>query len=115
MNWLRGIAGVSRRQRIRNKMITEKTEQKETRLESIQKRRLEWFGHVERMKEERLPKKALYNYVEGKRRKGRPRKTWIENLKEDAEEMKMNFVQMTRTARDRQKWKKLIQTHRPTQ
>jgi hypothetical protein len=30
-------------------------------------RRLHWVGHVKRMKDERVPKKALEGYTEGKR------------------------------------------------
>jgi hypothetical protein len=43
----------------------------------IEKKRLQWYGHVTRMPEERIPKLIL-EWVPGERRKrGRPRKTWM--------------------------------------
>jgi len=42
-------------------------------VERIQAGRLQYFGHVTRMDQHRLPNIALYGRVEGKRVKGRPR------------------------------------------
>jgi hypothetical protein len=40
----------------------------------IEKKRLQWYGHVKRMQEERLPK-LIIEWIPGKRRKrGRPKK-----------------------------------------
>ena len=44
----------------------------ETVVQKIKGRRLQWFGHVERMEEKRLPNAALHGHVEGKRSRGRP-------------------------------------------
>ena len=55
MSWLKGILGKSRRDRIRNEIIREKMEQKETIIDKIRKRKLTWFGHVTRMENGRLP------------------------------------------------------------
>jgi hypothetical protein len=38
---------------------------------NIRLRRLQWVGHMLRMKDERAPKKALKRYVEGRRPVGR--------------------------------------------
>ena len=35
---------------------------------------LRWFGHVERMGDERMAKRVYESYVRGVRRRGRPRK-----------------------------------------
>src|SRR6218665_4009407 len=53
---------------------------KETVVQKIKERRLQWFGHVERMEEKRLPNAALHGHVEGKRSRGRQRKTWMDNV-----------------------------------
>jgi len=46
----------------------------------IERKRLQWYGHVKRMQEERLPK-LIMEWIPGKRRKrGRPRKTWMEGV-----------------------------------
>jgi hypothetical protein len=42
--------------------------------------RLQWYGHVKRMQEQRLPK-LITEWIAGERRKrGRPRKTWMEGV-----------------------------------
>jgi hypothetical protein len=47
----------------------------------IERKRLQWYGHVKRMKEERLPK-LIMEWIPGERRKrGRPRKTWMEGVR----------------------------------
>ena len=50
-----GILEESRRERIRNEIILEKMEQKETIVDRIRKTRLTWFVHVTRMENGRLP------------------------------------------------------------
>jgi hypothetical protein len=40
---------------------------------NISLRRLQWMGHVMRMKDDRVPKKALKGYIEGRRPVGRSR------------------------------------------
>ena len=49
MAWLRKTRGRSRREGIRNKMTREELGAEETVIEKIQRRRLTWFGHLERM------------------------------------------------------------------
>jgi IS5 family transposase len=48
-------------------------------IDIIEKKRLQWYGHVKRMQEERLPK-LIMEWIPGERRKReRPRKTWMED------------------------------------
>jgi len=49
----------------------------------IQRRRLQWFGHVEPMNKCRLSVKALATLVSGTRSEGRQRKRLIDNVRED--------------------------------
>jgi hypothetical protein len=49
----------------------------------IKERRISWLGHLERMKEDRMPKKIFTQELEGTRRKGRPRKGWREEVERD--------------------------------
>jgi len=46
---------MTRKDSIRNEIIQEKEQQKETTLQKIKKWRLECFGHVTRMGDSRLP------------------------------------------------------------
>ena len=45
--------------------------------------RLQWAGHVERMADERLPKRAIELREQGRRRRGRPRLRWEDCIKRD--------------------------------
>jgi hypothetical protein len=47
--------------------------------------RISWLGHLERMEEDRLPKKIFTQELEGTRRKGRPRKGRKEEVERDLE------------------------------
>jgi len=52
MGRLRKILRVSRLQKVRNETIRNSLlEREETIIDKIQKRRLTWFGHVERMED----------------------------------------------------------------
>ena len=42
---------------------------------------LRWYGHVERMGEERLVKKVVNAKVDGKSMRGRPRYGWMDGVK----------------------------------
>jgi hypothetical protein len=46
----------------------------------IEKKRLQWYGHVKRMQDERIPKLILEWLLEGRRKRGHPRKTWMEGV-----------------------------------
>jgi hypothetical protein len=44
---------------------------------------ISWLGHLERMEEDRMPKKIFTQELEGTRRRGRPRKRWNEDVESD--------------------------------
>jgi hypothetical protein len=109
MNCLRKIKGVTRRDRIRNTDIRSEMGMEVDVVQKIQKRRLRYYGHVVRMKPERLPNVALFGHVHGKRKRGRPRKRWFNNLEQDAEEMGMTMVEACRlAASDRNAWRDAV-------
>ena len=43
------------------------------RVKWIKGQRISWLGHLERMEEDRMPKKIFIQELEGTRRRGRPR------------------------------------------
>jgi hypothetical protein len=49
----------------------------------IKGQRISWFGHMERMEEDRMPKKIFTQEMEGTRRRGRPREGWKEEVERD--------------------------------
>ena len=110
MNWLRRILGKTRRDRIRNEVIRKVTNQKETLVDRIRQRRLMWFGHVHRMENTRLPARALYGHVEGTRSKGRQRKTWMDNVREDLASRGLDMRTAIDKTRDRTEWRRIAKT-----
>jgi len=49
----------------------------------IKGQRISWLGHLERMEEDRMPKKIFTQELEGSIRRGRPRKRWKEEVERD--------------------------------
>src|SRR6218665_602306 len=110
MNWLRRIAGKTRRARIRNEVIRRKLGQTETLASRISKRRLTWFEHVVRMEGKRLPAKALYCYVDRKKSRGRQTKTWMDNVRQDLAEKDMDLITTLDIITDRGRYRHLVKT-----
>ena len=56
---------------------------KPTIIETIRLNRLRWFVHVQRMEENRIPKRVLYMNFGATRLRGRPRNRWQDGVRED--------------------------------
>jgi hypothetical protein len=83
---------------------------KPTIIETIRLNRLRWFGLVQRMEENRIPKRVLYMNLGTTRLRGSPRNRWQDEVREDGrivggEGWKENV-------HDREEWKKLLRTAR---
>ena len=55
---------------------------KPTITETIRLNRLRWYGHVQRMEENRIPKKVLYMNLK-ETRLSRPRNRWQDEVREN--------------------------------
>ena len=51
--------------------------------EHLRQKRLRWFGHIARRGEEVEIKKVFELKIEGRRKRGRPVKRWIDMVEED--------------------------------
>jgi hypothetical protein len=60
-------------------------------IDIIEKKRLQCYGHVKRIPEERIPKLIMEWIPEERRKRGRPRKTWMGGVQADM--TARNFVQ----------------------
>ena len=82
MDVLRRSARKSRMERIKNEYIKEMlgVKGKLDIIDIIEKKRLQWYGHVKRMPEERIPKLIMEWVPLDRRKRGRPRKTWMEGV-----------------------------------
>jgi len=72
--------------------------------------RLRWFGHVERMEENRIPKKVLYMNLETTRLRGRPRNGWQDEMREDGR--LVGGKGWKERVYNREEWKKLLRRAR---
>jgi hypothetical protein len=68
--------------------------------------RIGWLGHLERMEEDRVPKKIFTQEMEGTRRRGRPRKGWKEEAERDLQVLGVRRWRELVT--DREKWNDVV-------
>ena len=108
MRMLRWMCGVTRRDRIRNDYIRGTVKVVEVS-KKIQQRRLQWFGHVKRREENHVCRRVMDMEVDGRRRRGRPRFRWKDNI---ASDMRVKGVS-ERDVQDRGRWKRLIRNSDP--
>ena len=71
----------------------------------IKRQRISWLGHLERMEEDRMPKKIFNQELEGMRR-GRPRKRWKEEVERDLQVP--GERRWRELVADRKKWKDTV-------
>jgi hypothetical protein len=70
--------------------------------------RMRWAGHVARMGEKRKAYRLLVGKPEGKRSLGRPRRRWVDNIRMDLGEMGWSDVDWICLAKDRNRWRALV-------
>ena len=70
----------SRIEKIKNEYIKEimRVEGKSDIIDIIEQKRLQWYGHVKRMLGERITKLIMDWIPRERRKRGRPRKKWME-------------------------------------
>ena len=91
-----------RMERMRNEHIKEimGVKGKPDTIDIIQQKRVQWYGHVRRMPEERIPK-LIVDWTPWERRKrGSPRKTRIEGVQADMTKRNLEPDQ----SRNREEW-----------
>ena len=72
----------------------------------IKGQRVSWLGHLERMEEDRMPKKIFTQELEGTRRRGRPRRRWKEETERDLQVLGVR--RWKELVADREKWKDIV-------
>ena len=105
-NCVRKIARVTRADRRRMVELREETGVQRSLTERLLRSRLQWAGHVERMADDRLPKRAAELREQGRRRRGRPRLRWEDCVKRDVRKAGEEEDWKKKT-RDRGGWKRL--------
>jgi hypothetical protein len=93
--------------KIRTNQELEEISKGENIVKWIKGQRISWLGHLERMEEDRVPKKIVTQELEGTRRRGKPRKGWKEEVERDLQALGVRRWKTMVT--DRKKWKDIVQ------
>ena len=72
----------------------------------IKGQRISWLGHLERMEEDRMPRKIFTQQLGERRRRGRPRKKWKEEVERDLQVLEVR--RWRELVADRKKWKDIV-------
>ena len=102
---LRRICGVGRLDRVPNVEIRRRCNRGVNVGEKIDGGVLRWFGHIERMGEERLVRKVYDSEVRGRRGRGRPRKCWEDGVKEVLGRKGLDIEEARVCVQDRSEWR----------
>ena len=107
----RKILGISYKDRVTNEHVRETIVKHigpyEDLLATVKRRKLKWYGHVTRS--DGLSKVILQGTVEGSRRRGRPKKSWSDNIAEwTGKSFAERYPAETQAmAHNRQEWREL--------
>ena len=78
----------------------------------VKSKRMAWLGHVMQMEEKSIPKRVREWKPIGRRNRGRPRKSWIEDIEEDIQIIGIRGRR--KLCKERAEWKKItekVKTH----
>ena len=104
MDFWRRSTRISWKDKISNTIIKQKMTVTGSLLDDIKTKQLQWYGHVQRMEEVRLPKEVMKWSPPGRRKRGRPKATWAEGIRGLLGEKGV----IEEDWNDRDKWKKKI-------
>ena len=107
MGMLRSIVGIRWDDFVRNVDIRERLCQPPVSLK-LRKARMRWFGHVERMGDERQVKRIMNAVMEGRRPRGRPRTRWKDVLQRDLDTSGLSIEEARLECLDRDRWRGVV-------
>jgi hypothetical protein len=82
MGFYRRSARIYRKDKIRNTIIKQRMNVTMSLLDDIKTKQLQWYGHVQRMEDVKLPKEVIKWRPPGRRKQGRPKLTWRKGLED---------------------------------
>ena len=108
MKMLRFAVGVTRKDKIRNEHIRS-TVKVERLVMKMREGRLRWYGHVTRRDQEYVGRKIMEMELPGKRKRGRPKRRFLDVVKEDMKEVGAKEMDIE----DRKMWRMMIRCGHP--
>ena len=106
MKAFRKLLRISYTEHKTNEFVRKRVEEfagpQEQLLETVKRRKLTWYGHVNRHNS--LAKTIMQGFVEGTRRRGKQRKCWMDNI---FEWTNMDLQVLLRQTEDREGWRKI--------
>jgi len=96
MSVLRKICGITKKDKRRNVDILKELLIEKDIVDLLKARRSTHFGHVNRMGNDRFPLMLLHGHTYGHRSRGRPKKKWLDDIREDCEDLNMSIIQAPR-------------------
>ena len=103
MKMLRFAMGVTRKDKIRNKHIRSTVKVERLGMK-MREGRLRWYRHVMRRDQEYGGRKMMEMELPGKRRRGRPKRRFLDVVKEDMKEVGVKKIDIE----DRKMWRMMI-------
>ena len=103
MQMVRWMCGAKLRDRVSSEELRNRLGIESVKVK-LRRGRLRWRGHVERRDEANWVKKCMYMEVEGKKPRGRPRKTWGEVIRKDM----LDWGLKLEMAGDRGEWRRRL-------
>lgn len=107
MKFLRRVANVTLMDKIRNEKIRESLEIASVR-KYIEKSQLRWWGHMKRLNANRQVRKIWEAKTIGRKKKGRPRRTWDNEVARILKSRGLVWKEAEVWAQDRRKWKRIV-------
>ena len=105
MRCYRRILHIRWQQKITNKEVRERVGNTKNIKQLIMERKLNFFGHVCRMSNNRLIKQTMFGLMDGKGVRGRPCREWLDDIRDWCE---MDIHKLSHTAQERDTWRKIV-------
>lgn len=105
MKCYRRVLGITWMQKIKNIEVRARIPSRGNIIDTIKERKLNLFGHICRMSDSNILKHTMFAGMQGKKKRGRPPREWMDDIEEWTGEKAHYLVNM---AQDRTKWRELV-------
>ena len=102
---LRRLLNVNWQQKIKNTDIMKRSGTSINIVQRVIERKLNFFGHIRRMQDDRLLKQAVFGIMDGKKKRGRLKGRWMDDL---VDWCNKDICTLHGQAMDRSKWSHFV-------